>query len=97
MKINKEIQNEEPAIKLVAANAVGEPNAVEVSWDELKNSTIGTTWTSYGGGDLFSNLQEATLVFRNKHFAVVILRKEYSVVNGKTLRYEELKAFRFLR
>lgn len=71
-------EGENPALELSAANAVGGPTVANITWEELKTAPVGHQWGASGGGSLFYERYETTLVHRDEDLAVVVLHWHYA-------------------
>ncbi|MFW6002430.1 MAG: hypothetical protein ACOCQD_03740 [archaeon] len=100
MDVEKSVVVESPAFKLESKNGVGDPTIRKISWKELRESLIGTVWETKGDGNLFSEINTATLVFRNVEIAVVYhLRSQTIEQHGDppTVEVDEkLVCYRFI-
>lgn len=97
LEIVDDVMAEAPAWTLTANNAVGGPTVREISWIELRAAEVGKRWTASGGGNLFSDEQRATLVYRDEQRAVLMVETEYSETNdsGRDQQTAKLIGLRF--
>ena len=70
-EVIREVLEQPAAIMLEAANAVGNPDRVNVTWVELAEAGVGHTWVAAGGGELFNEEESATVVWRDSSRVVV--------------------------
>ena len=78
MQVIREVLEQPAAIMLEAANAVGNPDRVNVTWTDLAESVVGHTWVATGGGTMFHNEESATVVWRDSQRVVVWYEWMYS-------------------
>lgn len=94
IEVLKTVTTQSPAITLFARNAVGSPSEVIITWWMLRESEIGCKWRASGGGSLFADSQEATLVYRDDECAVLMVHSEYEDRDRSDVD-TSLRGFRF--
>jgi hypothetical protein len=82
------------AYVLTCTNASCADSVVKITWGELKAAPIGTVWSCEGGGELYSEIRSAKLVFRDETLAVLEAREDYQD-DYRTTSSDRLIGFRF--
>ena len=93
-EVSREVLEQPAAIMLEAANAVSDPDRVNVTWSELAAANVGHTWVAAGGGKLFTEEESATVVWRDSSRVVVWYEWIFSCPSSNEYKKEaKLMAF----